>query len=282
MISKIIYANHENLHYLDTGVQSDAAVYVLLHGLTANCHAFDGVLAAGLLPMGRLIIPDLRGRGLSDQPMKDYSMEEHAADIAGILSALKIERATFIGHSFGGFVSMYTASVMPELVEDIVLLDAAARMNEKTAEMLGNRFAVLDKVFESEQEYLEMIKASPYLTFWDDEMLSYYQADIRNAAGGGITPIPTLMNMVACSIGLGQEDWPMIIESIKQRILLLHAPEPYALGEPLLPDDNAKEMMTYLQAGTLRQVPGNHQTMLYGAGARAIVQEIKTWQKTAV
>jgi pimeloyl-ACP methyl ester carboxylesterase len=42
-----------------------------MHRLTANAHAFDGLIAQGLSPSFNVISIDLRGRGESDQP-SDY------------------------------------------------------------------------------------------------------------------------------------------------------------------------------------------------------------------
>ena len=46
MTSKTIQTNHINLHYLDS--ESVGQTVILMHGLTANAHAFDGLLKEGL------------------------------------------------------------------------------------------------------------------------------------------------------------------------------------------------------------------------------------------
>jgi pimeloyl-ACP methyl ester carboxylesterase len=65
---------------------------VLLPGITANLHNFDGLIAAGLAPSFRVVALDLRGRGLSDKPAQGYSIAEHAADVIGVLDAIGLER----------------------------------------------------------------------------------------------------------------------------------------------------------------------------------------------
>ena len=68
--------NGIRLHYLDC--PGGDPPLLLLHGLTANAHHFDGLIDAGLSPRYRLLIPDFRGRGLSDKPESGYTIADHA------------------------------------------------------------------------------------------------------------------------------------------------------------------------------------------------------------
>src|SRR3712207_4622471 len=94
----------------------------LLHGLTANCHNFDALIAAGLSPQFRVLALDLRGRGESDQPTAGYAMPDHARDVIGVLDALDLPRVVLCGHSFGGLLSIYLAAHYPDRVSHIVVL----------------------------------------------------------------------------------------------------------------------------------------------------------------
>lgn len=271
-----LQSNHIRLHYLDSGDSPGQPVFLMLHGVTANAHAFDGILQAGLSSLGRCIRVDLRGRGLSDHPQGDYGIPDHAADITGLMDVLELQRVVLIGHSYGALLSFYLCAHFPERFERMVAMDAAARLNPKVGEMLGNRFAMLDKIFPSKEEYMQAVRTAPYNTFWDEAMQPYYDADIREAEGG-VTPRSTVANIIACSVGLGKIDWPMEIEAVRQPVLMIHAPDVYNLGEVLLPEDFARETLLLLRQGSFAQVPGNHQTMLYRAGAAAIVAAIRNW-----
>jgi hypothetical protein len=68
--------------------------------------------------------------------------------------------------------------------------------------------------------------------------------------------------------------WAELIPTIQAPVLLINAPEPYTLDEPLLPADFAQETVNMLPNGKLVTVAGNHQTMLYGEGARQIADAI--------
>src|SRR5688572_908823 len=96
LLDRYVEANGIQIHYLDHA--GGEPPLVLLHGLTANCHAFDGLIHAGLSPRFRVIAPDLRGRGASDQPSAGYTMRDHADDVIGLLDALKLERVVLGGH----------------------------------------------------------------------------------------------------------------------------------------------------------------------------------------
>ena len=60
-MSFFVETNGIRLHYLDH--PGDGPTLLLVPGLTANCHVFDGLVAAGLGQSLRVLVPDMRGRG---------------------------------------------------------------------------------------------------------------------------------------------------------------------------------------------------------------------------
>jgi pimeloyl-ACP methyl ester carboxylesterase len=78
MPGQFVHTNRIRLHVLEH--PGNGPTVVLLHGLTANAHVFDGLAVAGLAPRYRLLAPDLRGRGLSDKLPTGFTMADHAAD----------------------------------------------------------------------------------------------------------------------------------------------------------------------------------------------------------
>jgi pimeloyl-ACP methyl ester carboxylesterase len=268
-----VSANNINLHYIE--YPDNGPAMLLMHGLTANAHAFGGLVAAGLANDFHLYSVDLRGRGQSDHPAFHYSMKDHARDIIEMLDKLQLKEVILCGHSFGGLLSIYIAANYPKRVSRLIILDAAARMNPRAGELLSYRLSTLDKVYSGWDEYLAEVKAAPYNNFWEDAMEEYYHADVRPAAKGGVTPSANLSNIIEASVGLASVAWGAEIEKVQQPALLINAPENYNLDEPLLPDDYARETAEALPNGTYLRVDGNHQTMLYGEGARQIVRAIR-------
>ncbi len=267
-----ILANRITLHCLD--YRGDGPPVVLLHGLTANAHAFDGVLEAGLLEGARVICPDLRGRGLSSMPAFGYSMQDHAMDIIGMLDAMGLKKVILGGHSFGGLLSIYIAGLYPERVEKVILLDAGERLNTRALEMLTPALGRLDKRFENFEAYIDKLKAAPYLDFWDDSMLSYYRADVKQLEDGSVTPRSTYSHVIEMSLGVFNIAWAPMFRRVKAPAMLLYASRDYNLGERILPESYALESISDLKQGQGKEVPGNHQTMLYGRGAKAIAEAI--------
>ncbi len=270
-----VSVNNINLHYI--AYPDNGPAMLLMHGLTANAHAFGGLVNAGLADNFHLYSVDLRGRGQSDHPAFHYSIKDHADDIIALLNSLGLKEVILCGHSYGGLLAIYLAANYPKRVSKIIILDAAARMNGRAAELLGYRLSTLDKVYSGWDDYIAEVKAAPYNTFWEDAMEEYYHADVRPAAKGGITPSANLSNIIEASVGLAQISWPSEIEKTQQPALLINAPEEYNLGEPLLPDDYARETAEALPNGQYMRVEGNHQTMLYGKGARQIVKAVKNF-----
>lgn len=267
-----ILSNHVTLHCLDYG--GKGPVVMLLHGLTANARAFEGILAAGLRRQARVVTVDLRGRGLSSMPAFGYTMQDHAADIIGLLNALGIAKIILGGHSFGGLLSCYIAALYPERVEKVIVLDAAARLHPRAADMLGPAIGRLDKRFERFDVYLEKIKSAPYLDFWDDEMQSYYEADVRTLEDGSVIPRPVLSHIYEASLGVANVAWNALMRRIKAPVLLLYASSDYNLGERIVPESYALETIEMIPGATGEPVSGNHQTMLYGRGAQEISDAI--------
>lgn len=274
MKSAFINTNSLKLHYLE--FDGEQPTIILMHGLTANAHAFDGLIAAGLSPAFRVIAVDLRGRGESDAPESGYTMKEHAADIIGLMDALQIDKAILAGHSFGGFLALYIAEFFPGRVDKLIMMDAAANMHPKTKEMLGPALSRLGQSFDSFDSYIQKIKSAPYLSFWEDAMLSYYRADIKENEDGTVSCIPQLPHMMeAVEKGSLGEPWPDYLMKVEHQSILINAPGVYTMGAALLPEENAMETVEMMKNCIYAKVPGNHLTMLYGDGAKEIISIIK-------
>jgi len=269
--------NGIRLHYLQ--YQGGRPSIILMHGLTANAHAFDGLIHSGLSPAFNVFSVDLRGRGKSDMP-DIYTMSEHAKDIVGLMDSLQIENAVIGGHSFGALLTLFLAANYPQRVDRLILMDAAARMHPNTKEMLAPALSRLGQVYSSFENYLGKVKTAPYMEFWDQEMESYYRADVAEYDHGTVSPIPQLQNMMNAVNGGLSEPWLKYIQTIQQPALLLNGPGVYTMGAPLLPEENAMETVRMMKNCRYVKVPGNHQTMLYGKGASVIVEAIKGFLNT--
>lgn len=274
MTSRNIKTNGINLHYIDT--ETKGSTIILMHGLTANAHAFDGLLNEGLGKKYRVISVDLRGRGQSDKPTEGYTMKDHAQDILGLMDGLGIERCIIGGHSFGALLTFYMAIHHTERLEKLLLLDAAARLHPQTKEMLVPALSRIGQTYASFDVYLEKVKSGAYMTYWEDTMLSYYQADVVVNDDGTVTQRSTPENMTEAILkGSFGEPWLDYIKAVEQPAILLNGTMNYALDAPLLPKEFALETVESMKNCQYKEVWGNHQTMLYGQGAKDIVAAIE-------
>ncbi len=101
---------------------------VCLHGLTRNLRDFEEV-APEIAALGRrVIVPSLRGRGLSswDPKPERYTPGVYASDVRSLLDALGVPQAAFLGTSLGGIVTMVLAATDPRRVRAVVLNDIGA------------------------------------------------------------------------------------------------------------------------------------------------------------
>jgi pimeloyl-ACP methyl ester carboxylesterase len=96
---------------------------VLLHGFGETGDMWSP-LAKALAVDHTVIVPDLRGMGLSSHPAGGYDKATEARDIAGVLQTLKIDRYALVTHDIGNMVGFALATQQPQNVTRFVLLDA--------------------------------------------------------------------------------------------------------------------------------------------------------------
>lgn len=96
---------------------------VLLHGYGETGDMW-APLAARLVADHTVIVPDLRGMGLSARPSGGYDKKTQGHDIAGVLDALEIEKADLVTHDIGNMVGYAFAAEYPGRVRRFVLIDA--------------------------------------------------------------------------------------------------------------------------------------------------------------
>lgn len=98
-------------------------VVLLLHGF-GDTGDMWARLAAHLARDRTVVVPDLRGMGLSDKPEGGYAKWNQAADMREVLQALGIGKAAVVGHDIGTMVAFAYAARYRELTERLVVMDA--------------------------------------------------------------------------------------------------------------------------------------------------------------
>ena len=118
---RFVTVNGIRTHYVAAG---EGEPLLLLHGLGASLMAW----ALNIEPLSRkfsVYAIDIPGHGDSEKPDMDYLLPTAVDFVRDFMRALGIERASIAGNSMGGMIALKTAIDFPELVDRLVLVDAA-------------------------------------------------------------------------------------------------------------------------------------------------------------
>ena len=108
---------------IHTRVGGTGPAVVMLHGFADTGDMWQP-LAAALIGDRTVVVPDLRGMGLSSQPAGGYDKKTQGVDIARVLDRLGIEKAELVTHDIGNMVGYGFAAQFPSRVARWAVLDA--------------------------------------------------------------------------------------------------------------------------------------------------------------
>ena len=111
------------LHVREAG---NGPLVVLLHGFPEFSYAWRKQMPAFAAAGFKALAPDQRGYAASEKPrrIRDYRVEELAADVAALIESSGYEKAALVGHDWGGIVAYYTAMLHPDRVDRLVIINA--------------------------------------------------------------------------------------------------------------------------------------------------------------
>jgi 3-oxoadipate enol-lactonase len=119
---------------------------VLIHGYPLD-HTIWYDMVSSLEDKFELILPDLRGFGLSGVAESQYTIADMASDITGLLDHFGIEKAHIAGHSMGGYVALAFARKYPQRVLGLGLVSTQARAD--TSERKQGRYAAAEEILQN-------------------------------------------------------------------------------------------------------------------------------------
>ncbi len=129
MKEKFIMAGDTALHVADSGLGERCVV--LVHGYLESMYVWDDFVPL-LTPHVRVVTVDVPGHGVSQVLGEVHTMEMMADVLHGMLDALGIGRATFVGHSMGGYISLAFCAKYPERMDGLVLLSSSPCPDDET------------------------------------------------------------------------------------------------------------------------------------------------------
>jgi pimeloyl-ACP methyl ester carboxylesterase len=211
------FTSHDGLRLFSrvyAGSAADAPVLVCLHGLTRNGRDFEE-LAPHLARTHRVLVPDVRGRGLSarDPNPANYQIPTYVGDLLELFKGLGAARVAVVGTSMGGLIGMVLAASVPRLVSHLVLNDVGPEVDpvglERIRNYAGRSVAVSDwagavlqlrGIFESAWPGLEE-------TRWQQLARRSYRADAQGVPRADADP--AIGEVVRNSSGAAPDLWPL-------------------------------------------------------------------------
>lgn len=196
---------------------------VLLHG-TAATGLYWERLMGHLPPEWDVILPDLRGHGLSDKPATGYAPGQVAADVAWLLSRLEVDAANVAGHSWGGKVAVALAAGPPEAgtppvrVRHLVAVDpmALGRREADPSEMammlhyfdtFSGPFAGLE---EAEARVRALVEAIPGRRWTEQSARTLRRTLFRQPDGTWVGPASPEVTRAVLAAGMAEELTPLL------------------------------------------------------------------------
>lgn len=263
------------LHYRDYPGDAAATPVLCIPGLTRNARDFEAV-AERLSPARRVIVAELRGRGLSDYSpnFEDYNARVYAEDIAALLGVLALPQVALFGTSLGGIVTMLLGFARDPRLAGVLLNDIGPVVIEEGLERIRSYVGAPQKWADWKQAARATERthrhAYPTYTAADWERMAR-QLD-REEADGSIVPDydPAIAILTAMPTPVPPEPW-RFIEGFRDMPGLL------IWGElsDILSEETARETVARLPEMKLAIVPDTgHPPTLDEPAAREAVDDL--------
>ena len=222
------------IHYASLG---EGPLVVMVHGFPDFWYSWRHQMAA-LAPRFQVVAIDQRGYNLSDKPkgVDHYDMRLLIADVAAVVRHLGRDRATIVGHDWGGMVAWRFAIELPHITERLIVLNLPhptgllRELRTNPEQIKNSEYA---RIFQQKSpedptvffgkpmtpqslsgwvkdpaartRYIEAFERSDF-----DAMLNYYKRNYPRAAGDDLPAAPDLPKIKAPVLmfhGLG--DWAL-------------------------------------------------------------------------
>jgi pimeloyl-ACP methyl ester carboxylesterase len=264
------------------GVDPSAPPVIAIHGITSTSRTWLAI-ARALEDRASLIALDLRGRGDSNALPPPFGIDAHVRDVIAVLDHFGLDRAVIAGHSLGAYIAARLATLHPERVDSLVLVDGGLTIpdsrgvdpEEFMEAFLGPTLARLRMTFADLDAYYAWWSEHPAVAHADID-----HADLRAYAAHDLAGEP-----------------PEMRSSINPRVVaddgvdLFEVTDAAALSVPatflcaprgMIDDPNPMQPLSIVQAWAARdperrraiEVPDvNHYTIAWGSSGAALVAD---------
>ena len=228
----------QKIHYVEAGSGPNV---ILLHGLGGSSQGWQFNIGP-LAEKFHVYVPDQIGFGKSDKPLVMYRIRTYVDFLDQFCKQLKIERATLVGNSMGGWIAAAFTAAFPDRVDKLVLVDAAGYAPPKELDM-----RTLFALNPTTREGLKVLTAKVFYNkaFQTDAAIDAAIA-ARLAAGDGYT-----IKSITESIIRGEDFLDDTVKTIKRPTLIVWGREdglvPLAEGERFHKDIAGSKLVVFDQ-----------------------------------
>jgi pimeloyl-ACP methyl ester carboxylesterase len=243
--SKFVTIYGAKIHYLEAGTGQE--VVILLHGMGGDATNWAQTIKP-LSAKYRVIVPDQIGFGLSDKPSLNYRISTFVDFLNQLYKELKIERASLVGNSLGGWIATTFAFTYPEKVERLVLVDSSG-FKSLTDKMDYN---VVDA---GSREAARRLLS---LLFYDDKRFVSDAAVERIYAKKIMTGDSHTIQRLLASFSRGEDILDNRLSAVKQPTLIIWGRDdeliPLEYGERLKKEIQGSELFVIDKCGHVPQI----------------------------
>src|SRR5215212_6174180 len=206
--SKEVLVFGQKINYIDAG---SGPTVILLHGLGGSSQVWQFNIGP-LAEKYHVVVPDQIGFGKSDKPLVNYRIRTYVDFLDQFCKQLKIQRATLVGNSMGGWIAAMFTAAFPDRVDKLVLVDAAGYAPPKDLEM-----RTLFALNPTTREGMKLLTSKVFYNkaFLTDAAIDQAIA-ARLAAGDGYT-----INSITESIIRGEDFLDDTVKTIKRPTLIV-------------------------------------------------------------
>jgi pimeloyl-ACP methyl ester carboxylesterase len=244
------------LFYTSSGSGDPAIVFV--HGACCAHDDWDAQVAA-FRRSNRVVACDLRGQGLSTADPDCCTINAHARDVGGLVSALGLRRVVLVGHSMGSRVVLQVAANDPVRTAAVVIVDGSRVTNDPQG-----ADAILAALVEV-QDFVDAHRRTFEAMFLDTS-----PPDLRTRVVERAMQVPeaTIKAQIRSLVRWDAEDFPGVVSSIRAPIRAVQSTfvDRELQRSTLAPGSTSpyvEDLQTYAPATELAVVPGvGHFSML--------------------
>lgn len=207
-VEKDIVVFGQKIHYVEAGT---GPTVILLHGIGGSWQTWQFNIRP-LAEKFHVVVPDQFGFGKSDKPMVNYRIRTYVDFLDQFCKQLKIERASLVGNSMGGWIAAHFAAAFPDRVDKLVLVDAGGYAPPKDFDT-----RVFYDLNPTTREGMKVLVAKVFYNkaLLTDAAIDQFMAT-RLAAGDGFT-----IKSITESIIRGEDFLDTAVKTIKRPTLLV-------------------------------------------------------------